>query len=171
MAITKWTSLVSVNCSRSFNGVTCPSTITDICGRTLSPSHNLSFTPGCTASSDSKASRTVAPDTVTELLPPVSSRRGVGMKRVGIGWGCVTLSGAKSLYFRGRGSSLTLRTAHYSFPSFISLSMFCGGANHSADKSFHVGFIESINAIFFALNQPLICFSRAIAAWMSDVDS
>ncbi|SMG16699.1 hypothetical protein SAMN05661096_00878 [Marivirga sericea] len=36
-----------------------------------------------------------------------------------------------------------------------------------SNKSFHSGFIDSIKAIFLALEPPLICFSRAIASSMS----
>jgi hypothetical protein len=44
----------------------------------------------------------------------------------------------------------------------------CSGSNrcfsyHSALRSFHVGFCDTINAIFFSRVYPLICFSRAIA--------
>ena len=37
----------------------------------------------------------------------------------------------------------------------------------SSNKSFHPLFISSINFIFFALEPPFICFSLAIALFMS----
>src|SRR5208282_3948534 len=43
----------------------------------------------------------------------------------------------------------------------------CSLGRKSSAKSLHVGLVESIKAIFFARSQPLICFSRAIAARMS----
>jgi len=51
----------------------------------------------------------------------------------------------------------------------------CPGLNyetdHASDRSRHSGFAASMIATFFARLQPLICFSRAIAAEMSDVTS
>jgi hypothetical protein len=38
-------------------------------------------------------------------------------------------------------------------------------------KSFHSGFMDSINIIFFFLSQPLITFSRDIASFISNPDS
>src|SRR5712691_8700383 len=42
---------------------------------------------------------------------------------------------------------------------------------HSSLKSRQSGLLDSIKATFFARNQPLICFSRARAAFTSDVSS
>src|SRR2546421_12287982 len=42
---------------------------------------------------------------------------------------------------------------------------------HSSLKSRQSGLIDSIKATFFARNQPLMCFSRARAAFTSDVSS
>jgi hypothetical protein len=42
---------------------------------------------------------------------------------------------------------------------------------HSSLKSFHSGFVDSISAIFFFLNQPLICFSLTMADVISLVIS
>ena len=41
------------------------------------------------------------------------------------------------------------------------------GFPHSSDKSCQAGFSNSIKLIFFSLRQRLICFSRAMATWMS----
>src|SRR5260221_14659067 len=41
----------------------------------------------------------------------------------------------------------------------------------SSLTSRHSGLMDSIKAIFFARTQPLICFSRARAAYTSDVSS
>ena len=43
--------------------------------------------------------------------------------------------------------------------------------HHCAAKSNHFGFIDAIKPFFFALVQPFICFSRAIAAVISFVVS
>jgi hypothetical protein len=42
---------------------------------------------------------------------------------------------------------------------------------HSSLKSRQSGLTDSIKATFFARTQPFICFSRAIAAFTSDVSS
>ena len=91
IAITKWTSLSSSSRSRIFKWDVCPSTMTEIFGRTLSPSHSLSLTPGYFASSEAIASLTLEPDTATETFPCVSSLSGAGMKMVGMGLFYVTL--------------------------------------------------------------------------------
>ena len=43
--------------------------------------------------------------------------------------------------------------------------------SHSADRSTHLGFIVAISASFRLRDQPLICFSRSIAALTSGVVS
>src|SRR6266699_1493371 len=43
--------------------------------------------------------------------------------------------------------------------------------SHSTLKSRHSGLIDSIKATFFVRNQPFRCFSRAIAAYTSDISS
>jgi len=84
MAITKWTSLSSLNFSRIFKLDICPSTITEIFGRMRVPSHSRSLTPGYFDSRSSIASRTVEPVTTTKVFPCARSRKGAGMNSVGI---------------------------------------------------------------------------------------
>jgi hypothetical protein len=55
---------------------------------------------------------------------------------------------------------------HLSFPG-TTRALLLGQTDPFSLRSFHSGFGESISAIFFAPNQSLICFSRAIAEWRS----
>jgi len=56
-----------------------------------------------------------------------------------------------------------LRSAQNDNSSPVGLAR-CGGSRHSALKSLQRGFRDLVNAIFLDRNQPLSCFSLAIAA-------
>lgn len=83
---------------------------------------------------------------------------------------CVTLSDTEGSLPR-QANSLTQDASSQGLDKFVErmslLSMtrhgLVGGLYHSKLRSFHWGFIDSINAIFFERSQPLICFSRASA--------
>src|SRR6266700_5816407 len=80
------------------------------------------------------------------------------------------------------GSGTPLRVPHRhqpKFPSSVILSeakdlVLIGQGHppcHASLTSRHSGLMDSIKAIFFARTKPLICFSRARAAYTSDVSS